>query len=641
MPPRILVVEDDRYFAGILRDYLVWLGCDVDEAANGLTAWEQVGRAPPDLVLCDVLLPRLDGSELASRIKARADTAALPVLLMSAIYRDPESIAELIERSGADGFLPKPFAMSQLRDALVQWLPGLRPADDVEGTDHGDETSAQLRVGPASTLPASGAITPGFLAPLLLRIRATGHSGTLELKDESRWKRLVFQDGRPIWADGGGFQDRMGTMLLEEGTIDRDDFGRAVELMRQESIDFGTALTRLKILTHTELYKQLQRLVERRVVSAFGWSFGEWTLTSSVPRQTSNFETSPLPLIWRALLAHGDGRQMARDLAGFRDRYVVPTERFAADWPALRVEEGIGFLGSFLSGKRTVHQLDEMEVLPGDDLTRALWLLYQSGLVSFDESPGAPRAAESENSPSTSEVLRTPGSLTALSEKIIGDYLQHWQADFFSIYGIMPDASSEEVAAALKTDPVTWSRSDLPDNLPGTLRRKALALLTWLSEARATLADDNRRRQYGERLHEGLTGIYRKVGGPQEAEASMLFELGRAFMQNRNFREAELSFGKAVERVPESAEYLAYQGWALYRRDGEHAGRDAASALLDRAIELDPHLPIAHYFQGMMHRDRRHHREAAASFSAALEFDPAFEPAREALDASRQLSDDS
>ena len=119
----------------------------------------------------------------------------------------------------------------------------------------------------------------------------------------------------------------------------------------------------------------------------------------------------------------------------------------------------------------------------------------------------------------------------------------------------------------------------------------------------------------------------------------MFFEMGKGFLKTKDFREAELSFAKAVERTPDVGEYTAYQGWAVYRRDsGSDEAFSSARMLLTRALTIDSHLPIAHYFLGVMHRDKKNYPEAVDSFEAATRFDPMFVAAQKALEQTRELA---
>jgi two-component system, OmpR family, alkaline phosphatase synthesis response regulator PhoP len=120
MPGHILAVDDDDRIRRLVQFNLQRAGYRVSAAADGLEALEQIGQEKPDLVLLDINMPRLDGIELLRRLRADPDTAALPVILLTAKAQD-EDILEG-KRSGADYYLTKPFSpvelLSVIREAL-------------------------------------------------------------------------------------------------------------------------------------------------------------------------------------------------------------------------------------------------------------------------------------------------------------------------------------------------------------------------------------------------------------------------------------------------------------------------------------------------------------------------------------------
>src|SRR5437773_9025101 len=81
-PARLLVVEDDRRIASLLKRALVKAGYKVDVALDGPAALEQASVQPPDLVLLDVMLPEIDGMEVARRL--RSTGVAVPILMLTA-----------------------------------------------------------------------------------------------------------------------------------------------------------------------------------------------------------------------------------------------------------------------------------------------------------------------------------------------------------------------------------------------------------------------------------------------------------------------------------------------------------------------------------------------------------------------------
>ncbi|MBN95632.1 MAG: hypothetical protein CL928_16455, partial [Deltaproteobacteria bacterium] len=606
MNARILVVEDDQHFSGILRDYLEYEGFEVECASDGNEALQKVEGTAPHLVLADVLLPRLSGLELCAHVQAHPDVS-VPVVLMSAVYKDADTVASLLRQCGAQDFLVKPFAMDDLKSRLLAALPDGLFSERPGATAHDGEGGALVlldnRLVP---LASEGSVEPGALASLLLAILAHSHTGVLSFRDGKRWKQIVFLNGYPVWADGGGNADRLGTMLLEEGTIDPEQFACAVQSMRDEGIDFGSALTRHGILSPTELYAQLRRLVERRAVSAFEWTVGNWSLSDEFPPQTTPFEVQPLVVVWKGLKDHGDVASLAALLEPHWNSFAIPTGRFAVNWATLKTQEGIGVLGGFLSGRRTPADLLQLGLLERDDLVLSLALLYLSGMVGFGAHPATASrmagVASESSGPSTVDVPSLTGTLTDQGEQVIQDYLRLWHADFFTIFKIPPGASDERVGQCLSRDVLSWEPDELPESLPGDLRAKANALAAHIAEGRRVLGDPTTRSAY---QRECAARSLETGNAPQAAlaEAAMFFEMGKSFVQKKDFREAELAFGKAVERDPESAEYVAYRGWATYRRGaGSEHSVSKACALLERALVLDDHLPTTHYFMGMIHR---------------------------------------
>ncbi len=83
MARSILVVDDEPAIAALVAEALADEGYDVRHAPDGLAALAEVDRAPPDLILSDVMMPRLDGEALARRLREHGHR--LPVVLMSAV----------------------------------------------------------------------------------------------------------------------------------------------------------------------------------------------------------------------------------------------------------------------------------------------------------------------------------------------------------------------------------------------------------------------------------------------------------------------------------------------------------------------------------------------------------------------------
>ncbi|GAB3566038.1 response regulator transcription factor [Amycolatopsis endophytica] len=107
---RILVVDDDRAVRESLRRSLEFNGYQVELAGDGAQALERVIADRPDAMILDVMMPRLDGLEVARRLRSTGDD--LPILVLTARDTVSDRVSGL--DAGADDYLPKPFALEEL-----------------------------------------------------------------------------------------------------------------------------------------------------------------------------------------------------------------------------------------------------------------------------------------------------------------------------------------------------------------------------------------------------------------------------------------------------------------------------------------------------------------------------------------------
>jgi adenylate cyclase len=104
--PRILICDDNEMGRGLLRRMLLRRGYLVEEAIDGRSTIEAVERCPPDLVLLDLRLPDLDGSEVLRQLRLEHDPNELPIIMVSAEH-DGEVVAGCLSL-GASDYVPKP-----------------------------------------------------------------------------------------------------------------------------------------------------------------------------------------------------------------------------------------------------------------------------------------------------------------------------------------------------------------------------------------------------------------------------------------------------------------------------------------------------------------------------------------------------
>ena len=107
---RILIVEDEPAMVAALRDNFEYDGFEVVTAADGVAGLEQVHAANPDLVVLDVMMPRMSGLEVCRAI--RANRPSLPVIMLTARGQEIDKVVGL--ELGADDYVTKPFSIREL-----------------------------------------------------------------------------------------------------------------------------------------------------------------------------------------------------------------------------------------------------------------------------------------------------------------------------------------------------------------------------------------------------------------------------------------------------------------------------------------------------------------------------------------------
>ena len=129
--PRILVVDDEEHITELLAMGLGYQGFDVERASSGREALDAVARKAPDLMVLDVMLPDLDGFEVARRLRRdEGASTRVPVIFLTARDTTQDKVEGL--RLGSDDYVTKPFSIEELIErvkAVLRRASGTGPGE--------------------------------------------------------------------------------------------------------------------------------------------------------------------------------------------------------------------------------------------------------------------------------------------------------------------------------------------------------------------------------------------------------------------------------------------------------------------------------------------------------------------------------
>jgi two-component system, OmpR family, alkaline phosphatase synthesis response regulator PhoP len=120
MPQSVLVVDDEANILLSLEFLMKKAGYDVRLARDGEEALAEIGKARPDLVLLDVMMPKRNGFDVCEAIRANPEWRAVRVILLTAKGRDIEREKGLA--LGADDYITKPFSTREVVERVTAWI---------------------------------------------------------------------------------------------------------------------------------------------------------------------------------------------------------------------------------------------------------------------------------------------------------------------------------------------------------------------------------------------------------------------------------------------------------------------------------------------------------------------------------------
>ena len=672
-PVHVLVVDDDRNVQRMLADALTRAGFRVTVERDGEAALAAFERQTFDVVLLDVLLPALNGYEVARRIKSTPRGERVPVLMLSGIYKTKMHQAQAVERHGAAGFVEKPFKLNQLFGKLEGVLgdrfpkpPPLAPSNGspepvsepladpraqaeaslVEFTAESSAAEPAADEAGNGAAPASApAVDRGTFATrafpeLLADLQRRRASGGLLLRRDKVKKIVFFRGGVPESVKSNRLSECLGRVMVRERMISEADCEESLKRMKTSGRQQGTVLIEMGCISPHNLRYALELQLRLKLLEVFGWTKGEFQFNprAQPPAETVRLQMSTAGIVHEGIKRSYDAGRILAALGEIAGKYVHPAEDplFAAQDMSLGEEES-GLL-ALMDGSRTVRELRRRGPLSPLDTDRFLYALLCSQMVELRSErrtgpPPAPplqvAAAAQVEQPwdEDEEVLELEDEVAGdddeghLRERLLGALAAMRRMDYFELLGLRHDAPPDAVRSAA-VDLLREYRVDGPAS-SAEVETVVHQISELVGKAHDTLVDRASRDRYEAELRAG--GVKHEVGEAvgRMLEAESAFRRGEQLLAAGDLPGAHAAFSEAVRLQPEEGEFLALLGWTTHARAPSDAvaGREALT-LLGEAVERSPTLDRAHLYKGHVHKALGQNGEAQSEYEKAVECNP-------------------
>ncbi|MEW6776367.1 MAG: response regulator [Bdellovibrionota bacterium] len=506
---KILVVEDDRLARAYIQEGLQDLPHQLVFATNGLEGLQLFQQSPPDLILVDVLLPKMSGFDLCQNIRSQPPGQNVPILFMSAVYKSLAVQNEAKVKYGATDFLTKPLNLNLLRERISVLLHTDSPTPIAEQPDAETEVSspsvdtAEGRAGEE----AQGDLEREPFASVFFKIHRHGETGALHLRRGKVRKTLYFQEGVPVFVQSNLLNETLAKLLVSLGRLSQQQIDDTRLIAKQRNRLHGQVLVDLKLLTAEELATMLALQHQEKILSVFSWGTGNYVFArGAIPPRGVELHRPDTPVLFTQGVLERVPFEFIRDrMAPLAEHFPVwlplPLQPLAAFRlpPEARVLlaqiDGAGNLKRTLQG---VHQ--------PDFLLRLIYLLAISGNLRLAETP-APEEIEATRQTQKElagarDVERSPKAEEEFSlvERIARKYTTLETDDYFQVLEITRTASGAEVREAYLRLAKLFHPEKVGAAVDPSSRDKVEAIYVKVTTAYEVLSDEDDRTSYESKL---------------------------------------------------------------------------------------------------------------------------------------------
>jgi len=389
MPKRILVVDDDRNIGQILHASFSSKGYETIVSRNGEDALAKFSQIQPDLVLLDVLLPRMNGWDVCKKLKETEAGRNTPIILMSAVYKNYKMQQDAREKYGADDFVEKPFQLSRLLDKVSGLLgPGEAGAVVTEDADEEIDEAPMVEKAVSQVSLEGDFSTMGF-AEILHAVYVMAKSGYLLVKNDDAEKEVAVKEGYPVSVRTTLEDEYFGNFLVRKRKISPEERDESVKRMKESNRLQGTILIEMGALTPHELVRFLRMQMREKLFEIFRWREGVFKFTENrdVQGDITTLDMSTANVISMGVEEHFDLDRLMPIIDEWRGKYLRPGSNLHYRYQDVELTQRERAIFEEIDGQ---HKVDEVLNALDIELERAYQIIYTLIVTEMVELIDAP-----------------------------------------------------------------------------------------------------------------------------------------------------------------------------------------------------------------------------------------------------------
>ena len=410
----VLIVDDDRAIQRMLADALTKQGFTVSVERDGEWAIKTFEKKPFDLVLLDLLLPAVNGYEVARKLRATPRGRKTPIIMISGVYKNAVHQREALEKHGAFAFVEKPLKLStlfaKLREALGDRYPvpdartqitaAPRPPEVTEEFADPQAKEEATHVEAASRTVASFQALKGDFAQkpfpeVLAEIYRWKGTGALLLRREKVKKIVYFRDGFPQSIKSNLLSECLGQIMVQERMISDAECEESLKRMKASGRQQGTVLIEMGCISPHNLVYALNLQLQTKLWDVFRWTEGEFQFNPRVmpPPDTVNLEMSAAAVIYEGIKKAYDETRLRAVAGDFSNLYVHPSDNPLYALQEIGIADEEQQLLQSVDGHKTAATLRALALLPALETDLFIWAMKCAQMVDFKQTAasGKPR----------------------------------------------------------------------------------------------------------------------------------------------------------------------------------------------------------------------------------------------------------